>query len=123
MKLGKEVSRDEAMKRLDKLNLTSYEKVSIIRMMANPPKEPDMTKLAPIMNALFPDITQKIEDAYMNEVDVCEWTRGVNELLSKEKIDDQVRRDIIQATITYYFICETNNRDSLEIWIRKGGLR
>ena len=123
MKLGKEVSRDEAMKRLDKLNLTSYEKVSIIRMMANPPKEPDMTKLAPIMNALFPDITQKIKDAYMNEVDVCEWTRGVNELLSKEKIDDQVRRDIIQATITYYFICETNNRDSLEIWIRKGGLR
>jgi len=123
MKLGKVVSRDEVMKRLENLNLTSYEKVSIIRMMENPPKDPDMTKLAPIMNALFPDITQEIKDAYMNEADACEWTRGVNELLSKEKIDDQVRRDIIQATITYYFICETNNRDSLEIWIRKGGLR
>ena len=75
------------------------------------------------MNSLFPEITKKIKDAYVNETDVTEWTREANELLIKQKVEDQVRRDIIQSTITYYLVNETNNRASLENWIQKGGLK
>ncbi len=123
MAIGTEVNREEVIKRLDHIALSDYEKISIIRMLENPPKEPNMTKLAPVMNALFPEITKKIRAAYVNETDVSEWTREANELLIKQKVEDQVRRDIIQSAITFYLINETNNRDSLEIWIQRGGLR
>ena len=123
MALGEEVNREEVIKRLDHMTLSDYEKISIIKMLENPPKEPNMTKLAPIMNSLFPEITKKIKDAYVNETDVTEWTREANEILIKQKVEDQVRRDIIQSAITYYLINETNNRASLENWIQKGGLK
>ena len=45
-----------------------------------------------------------LKDAYVNETDVTEWTREANELLIKQKVEDQVRRDIIQSTITYYLV-------------------
>ena len=123
MAIGEEVNRDEVIKRLNHMSLSDYEKISIIKMLENPPKEPNMTKLAPIMNSLFPEITKKIKDAYVNETDVTEWTREANEILIKQKVEDQVRRDIIQSAITYYLINETNNRASLENWIQKGGLK
>ena len=121
--LGKELDRNQIFDTLGQLRLTDYEKISIIQMLENPPKEPNMTKLAPVMSALFPDIKKTIQKAYVNETDVTEWTREANEILIKYKLDDQVRRDIIQATITYYMITETNNRTSLENWIQRGGLR
>ena len=66
---------------------------------------------------------EEIKEAYTNESDITEWTREANENLMKYKIDDQVRRDIIQGSITYYLMSELNNRTSLETWIEKGGLR
>ncbi len=122
MTLGKELDRDEIISKIESLSISDYETVTIINLLENPPKEPNMTKLAPVMNALFPDVKKKIKESYTNEADVTEWTREANEMLIKYKLDDQVRRDIIQATITYYMINETNNRVSLENWIQRGGL-
>lgn len=121
--IGREISKGEVLKRLEKLPISDYEEVLILKLLENPPKEPNMTKLAPAMNALFPDITKTIKQSYANEAEESEWTREANEVLLKYKIDDQVRRDIIQASITYYMISETNNREALENWIQRGGLR
>lgn len=123
MAFGKEVNRDIIYDRLERIALSDYETVSIIKLLENPPKEPNMTKLAPIMHALFPEVTQKIKDAYTNETDETEWTREANEMLIRQRVDDQVRRDIIQASITYYMMNEINNRSALENWIQRGGLR
>ena len=123
LKLGEEVELREVSEKLMMMHLSDYETISILRMMENPPKEPNMTKMAPIMNSLFPDIKNSIKKAYINETDVTEWTRAANDILIRYQLDDQVRRDIIQATITYYMMTETNNRTSLEIWIQRGGLR
>ncbi len=123
LSLGKEVDRKVVIDKLESFGITDYEIITILKLMENPPKEPDMTKLAPVMNALFPDIKNTIKRAYANETDVTEWTREANETLLKYKLDDQVRRDIIQATITYYLLTETNNRALLENWIQRGGLR
>ena len=121
--LGKESENKELIDLLNRIELSDYEKISIIKMIENPPKEPNMLKLAPIMHALFPDINKSIKKSFVNETDVTQWTKEANEILIKYKLEDQVRRDIIQASITYYMTTETNNRKLLENWIQKGGLR
>ena len=123
MKVGKELDKSDLMKELQGLKLSDYIVVSILKLTQNPPAEPNMKMLAPVMNALFPEVTQSIETSFNNEADVTEWTREANEMLMKYSIDDQVRRDIIQGAITYYLYVETNNRASLEDWIQRGGLR
>jgi hypothetical protein len=123
LSIGKEVELKDINTRLDRLKLSSYERIMIINILSNPPKEPDMTKLAPIMNSLFPEITDSIKKSYANETDESEWTRRANEILINKNVEDQVRRDIIQGAITYYMITETNNRVALENWIQRGGLR
>lgn len=123
MKLGKDLSKSDLMKQLEGLKLPDYTIVSILKLAENPPVEPNMKKLAPVMGTLFPEITKSIENAFSNEAEITEWTRESNEMLMKYSIDDQVRRDIIQGAITYYLFTETNNRTSLEDWIQRGGLR
>ena len=123
MRFGNEITHKEISARLKKLRLSDYMMITIIKMFENPPKEPNMRALAPVINELFPSVTKCIKSAYNNEADVTEWTREANEILLKYSIEDQVRRDIVQGAITYYMINETNNRASLEDWIRKGGFR
>ena len=121
--LGQEVSREYVQNTLENLPISAYTVVSILKLMENPPVEPNMTKLAPVMSNLFPEVKKTIRNACSNESDVTQWTREANELLMKYNIDDQVRRDIIQGAITYYLLNEKNNRASLEDWIQRGGLR
>lgn len=123
MTFGKDLDKQDIIERLSKLGLSDYSVVTIIKHLENPPIEPNMKKLAPIMNALFPDITKAIKKSFINEADVTEWTREANDILLKYSVQDQVRRDIIQGSITYYLINETNNQPSLENWIERGGLK
>ena len=44
------------------------------------------------------------------------WTVFLGRHSGFQRVDDQVRRDIIQGAITYYMITETNNRTALENW-------
>ncbi len=122
MKIDKDINRDDVMEKLSKLALSDYDVVNILKLMENPPVEPNMRRLAPIMNSLFPEVKNIIQQAYTNEADVTEWTNEAEEFLLKYTIDDQVRRDIIQGAITYYMIYDTNNREALENWIERGVL-
>ena len=123
MIFGKDIDRLDLENRLSDMPITDYERIMIIKLIDNPPKEPDMTKMAPIMSALFPDIEAMIKRAHENGNDVTEWTREANELLIKYKLEDQIRRDIIQATITHYMLYDVRNRGLLENWIERGGFR
>lgn len=123
VQLGRDIHREEVLAILEKLQLPAYVIVMVIKIMENPPKEPNMKKFAPIMSALFPDVRNAIKKAYTNEADVTDWTREANEIMIKFSMDDQVRRDIIQGVITHYLLTEINNRNSLETWIERGGLR
>lgn len=123
MTLGREVSRSYVINTLNELHESAFVIVSVLKWLQNPPKEPNMKKIAPIMNALFPEIKNSIKNSISNEADVSDWTREANDILLKYQMDDQVRRDIIQGTITYYLVNETNNRGYLEDWIQRGGLR
>ncbi len=123
MRLGDEIGEVEIIDRLEKVGASDYLIVSVLKLMNNLPSEPNMVKIGPIMHELFPDIEKIIKESYSSEVDITQWTREANELLMKQKIDDQVRRDIIQGVMTYYMFIELKDQSKLEDWIQRGGLR
>ena len=115
----------EFKEKIDSLNLDASFKVAILKWLMNPPKEPKMTKLAPIMSALFPSVKQAVVSAYNEANDPKEWTilaqNELNNLVNRE-IQNQVRRDILQAIITDYIYLEKNNVNDLKKWTEIGGL-
>lgn len=99
--------------------------VAISKYMENPPREPRMTKLAPIMAELFPGVKAAVVSAYNDNHDVSEWTRSAENALTEIigcEIDDQVRRDIIQAVITEYVYNELGKYEDMRNWSENGGL-
>lgn len=126
IKIDKEVNMKEIVDSLRKMHITPSIRVRIINMLLDPPTEPRMTKLAPVMSSLFPDMRRAIEKAYTEDNNPVEWTDiAENELrkISEGKIADQVRRDIIQAIITDYIYNQLGRIDDLEKWQIEGGLK
>lgn len=116
----------EFKEKIDTLKLDASLKVTILKWLNNPPKEPKMTKLAPIMSALFPTVKQVVVKAYNEENDPKEWTllaqTELNNLVNRE-LQNQVRRDILQAIITDHIYLEKNNLNDLKKWTEIGDLR
>lgn len=108
------------------LPVESSVKVAILKWVENPPKEPRMTKLAPIMSALFPEVKNAVDEAYQEARKPNEWTEKAEFVLTslmEENIDNQVRRDIIQSIFTDYLMFDMNNVKALELWSKEGGLK
>ena len=126
IKLDKEVIMKEIVDSLRKMHITPSIRIRIINMLLDPPTEPRMTKLAPVMSSLFPDMRRAIEKAYTEDNNPVKWTDiAENELrrISDGRIADQVRRDIIQAIITDYIYNQLGRIDDLEKWQIEGGLK
>lgn len=122
-KIDEEVQLREIRKELVQLGLDASLQVVAIKMLANPPKEPRMTKLAPIMNALFPSVKEAVRESVAESANAMEWTQSAREAVSSlgiAQIDDLVRRDIIQCAITYYFMMERKDEDKYQEWRAKG---
>ena len=125
-KMDKEILLTDIRPRLNELKIKSSVQVRILKMLSNPTKEPKMTKLAPAMSALFPDVYQAIEAIYSETKEVVEWTKATEQALGaciKQEMDARVRRHIIQAVITEYVLNKENDRDRLEEWSKRGGLK
>ena len=121
--IDSEIDRNTLIQTLKNLKLSDYIIVSVLNMLSIQSSEPNMKKIAPIMHALFPELTETIKTAFQDEKDITLWTEEANNILLSYHIEDQVRRDIIQGVITHYLLNETNNRSYLEDWIQRGGLR
>lgn len=125
-RIDKEVELKETRKELVELGMPATLQVMTIKMLDNPPREPRMTKLAPIINALFPSVTETVKKASSDSRDASEWTQSAEkalDLLGITQIDDMVRRDIIQCVMTYYFYIEMRDVDKLQEWEERGKLR
>lgn len=126
---GEEISKEIIMKELKplvfKLPVEDSVKVKILKWISNPPKEPRMTKLAPIMGELFPEVKAAIKDIYQETRIPSEWTvyaeRELRQVVNSD-IENQVRRDIIQCLFTDYLLHDLNKCDDLKLWSREGGL-
>lgn len=126
LSVKKEFCIKEIKPKLDDINIDASIQVSIFNMLVNPPKEPRMTKLAPIMDALFADVKESVVRMHAESKEAGEWTRAAEERLKELysfEIESQTRRDIIQGIMTYYFLYELNNAKLLQDWRMKGGLK
>lgn len=124
-KLDKEKVLAEITEKLDKIGLSASVKVRIMKHIISPPKEPRMTKLAPIMAEIFPTVRKAVEEAYEASREPVEWTNAAERILREtisEHIDDQVRRDIVQCIITDYVFLQLGKCDDLEKWSIEGGM-
>ncbi|MCM1097245.1 MAG: DUF87 domain-containing protein [Ruminococcus flavefaciens] len=126
---GMAMSQEDILKEIDptlkELKIAGSIRLAICRLLQNPPKEPRMTKLAPIMSALCPDVRKAVKRAYFESREPQEWTDAAEEALQStfdKVLQDQVRRDVIQAVITDYVYKELGRVDDLELWCR-GGIR
>jgi len=112
--------------KLRELGIDASMQVSILRLLENPPAVPRMTKLAPIMSALFPEAKSAVREAYGETHKASDWTKGADEALQAtvgSQLDGQARRDAIQAVITDYVLNELGRIDELERWSHEGSLR
>ncbi len=105
------------------LKISASIRVAIFKLLQNPPKEPRMTKLAPIMSALFPNVRKSIEIAYSESRNPMDWTIAGENVLKKSintELQDQVRRDIIQAIVTDYVFNKLGKSNDVERWTKEG---
>lgn len=125
-KLSREVILKDVLPKLRGNGIKASVQVAAARQLEYPPKEPRMTKLAPIMSALFPKVKAAVVSAYNDNSDVSEWTNRAEEVLLNNlvcEINDRTRRDIIQAIITDYVYIELGNKTDIENWAKNGELR
>lgn len=116
----------EIKPRLHDMGVDGSTQANVIGFLLNPPEEPRMTRIAPMMSALFPDVRKAVIDAYARTSDPRKWTASAEAALlawTNEQISEMTRRDIIQGLITDYVLNELNRMDDLRRWSIEGGLR
>lgn len=124
--LGEDMILKEVKPMLSKLDVADSTKAGILGWIIHPPKEPRMTKMAPIIGELFPEIKEAIREIHQETSVPKEWTECAESKLQQlvgTEIEKQVRRDIIQCLFTDYLLYDISNRDELKLWSREGGLR
>lgn len=126
VKVDPYVLKDDVKEKLNNLGLDASVQVAAMRMMLNPSEQPRMTKLAPVYDALFPEVTDAVRKAYLESHEPEEWTRSAETAIQEmnfPEITDVVRRDIIQCAMTYYLMNVVGKVDELQRWSEVGGFR
>ena len=117
--IGTEAELHSVRERLDRLHIGSSTKVSILRTAQNPPNEPHMTKLAPIMSALFPDVVKTVERELKSGNEAEQLTRAAEAALGasiNREIDNRTRRVIIQGIMTDILYLQMQDSKSYDDW-------
>ncbi len=125
-KMSREAVLTDVFPILKENDIKASVQISVAKQLENPPKEPRMTKLAPIMSTLFPKVKSAVISAYNDNRDASDWTARAEEALLNNllnEISDRTRRDIIQAIITDYIYIELGNQADMKKWADNGGLR
>lgn len=113
----------ELLPLMDKLCISSYSKLLVMRLLEQPPQKPSMMKLSQIFGELFPEIRMAVADVYNSHTNPLEWTRCAESMLTKmtsRSLTKQVQNDIVQAIITKVILLERNNAKDFEAWWREG---
>ncbi|MGN8904338.1 ATP-binding protein [Collinsella sp. HCP28S3_E5] len=117
--IGTKAELHSIRERLDRLHIGSSTKVSILRTAQNPPNEPHMTKLAPIMSALFPDVVKTVERELKSSNEAEQLTRAAEAALGasiNRDIDSRTRQVIIQGIMTDILYLQMQDSKSYDDW-------
>lgn len=116
---------DDVRDQMRSLGLESSLQVAALRILKDPPPEPRMTRIAPIVAKLFPDARTALVDAKDRSSDPAEWTLAIRKELnshSETSIPSYLLYVITQGVVVDYVIGELNDQDSFNEWSAKGAL-
>ncbi len=125
-RLSGSATLDELREALSQLGLSASLRVSALKMLENPPEEPRMTKLAPLMAALFPEVSEAALRAIERTSEVSEWTKAVESAVKRtvgSDLEDVVRRTIVQGCIQNCVLNELHNDAAFKDWYLRGGMK
>lgn len=111
---------------MERLRLASSLRITVLRMLADPPAEPRMTRLAPVMSALFPTVYAAMKKSYESNDGLTAMTVAAEDALAasvRSELDARVHNAIIQGVITHYLYIEQKDAKTFQDWYKEGGLR
>lgn len=117
--IGTEAELHSIRERLDRLHIGASTKVKILRTVQNPPAEPRMTKLGPIMSALFPNVAKAVEDERECSDEAEQWTMAADAALRSSidrDIDSRTRQVIIQGIMTDVLCLQMQDIQAYSDW-------
>lgn len=107
------------------LGVSSSTQVAALRILKDPPPEPRMTKLAPIVAALYSAERKVLVAAKERTNDPAEWTIAVRESLHQRDglvTSDYLLYVITQGIVVDYLIGELGDQESYNEWSARGAL-
>lgn len=117
--IGTEAELHSIRERLDRLHIGASTKVKILRTVQNPPAEPRMTKLGPIMSTLFPNVAKVVDDERKRSDEAEQWTRAADAALRSSidrDIDSRTRQTIIQGIMTDVLYLQMQDAQAYSDW-------
>ena len=117
--IGTKAELHSVRERLDRLHIDASAKVKILRTVQNPPTEPRMTKLGPIMSTLFPNVVKAIDDERERSDEVEQWTRAADAALRSSidcDIDSRTRQTVIQGIMTDVLYLQMHDTQAYSDW-------
>ncbi|MCR4942797.1 MAG: ATP-binding protein [Campylobacter sp.] len=123
---GKSLSLDEIKEfnsTLQNFELSASAMVLLNKIAKNGTKSPSITKIAPAISALFPQLKEVAIKIVSKSTFVDEWDRALNEIIECEisqTLDMQTKLDIKQCIITDYVYNELGDLEKLQEWAKGG---
>lgn len=117
--VGTKAELHSIRERLDRLHIDASAKVKILRTVQNPPAEPRMTKLGPIMSTLFPNVAKVVDDERKRSDEAEQWTRAADAALRSSidrDIDSRTRQTIIQGIMTDVLYLQMQDTQAYSDW-------
>ena len=117
--IGTKAELHSVRERLDRLHIDASTKVKILHTVQNPPAEPRMTKLGPIMSTLFPNVAKSVEDERECSDEAEQWTMAADAALRSSidrDIDSRTRQVIIQGIMTDVLCLQMQDTQAYSDW-------
>ncbi len=110
---------------IDRLTIDTLTKYRIINWLTKPHKEISMHDYAKISSQLYPELVNVVREKSEKTKDYQELTATLSETIATHLplwIEEQTKRDLIQATMTYYYLYELKDETAFQDWAAKGGV-
>ena len=105
------------------LGLSSSQQVVALKMLENPPAKIQVSKIAPIVSTLLPDVREAVVNAKNRSKDPKRWSEAAWSALNERfdyDIPLRITRIITQAIVFDYVSNELRDREAFESWYRNG---
>lgn len=113
------LSKESAIKELDSLDLSGVVKAQALELFTNPPVKVKITKIAPIVSAMFVEAKLALKNSYSSSVNPIDWTNSVLKAIQFECTEENITLEklmidnIILCITTDYILNELKNESKM----------